>query len=315
MKMLIPPIKSQGIKTKLVPLIRSVVPTDFRGRWIEPFMGTGCVGFNTAPGEALMCDANPGIISFYHSLSSGEITSRSVRSFLESEGKLLEELGEDYYYQVRERFNSFGDPLDFLFVNRACFNGMIRFNRQGKFNTPFCRKPQRFSPSYITKIVNQVERLAQLFSQKRFEFELADFAATIEKATEEDVIYCDPPYIGRYSDYYNSWTDENETMLFSLLKGTKARFILSTWSHNEFRKNEYFEKCWSRFNTVTQDHFYHLGGREENRRPMVEALVFNYSVSERKTGSSYAKLTVESGVSTPLFNFYPVELTPPETQT
>ena len=45
----IPPIKSQGIKTKLVPWIRSIVPTDFDGTWIEPFMGTGAVAFNVAP--------------------------------------------------------------------------------------------------------------------------------------------------------------------------------------------------------------------------------------------------------------------------
>jgi len=315
MTILIPPIKSQGIKTKLVPLIRSIVPTDLKGRWIEPFMGTGCVGFNTAPCEALMCDTNPCIIYFYQALTSGLITSNSVRAFLEREGKRLEESGEEYYYNVRERFNNFGDPLDFLFINRACFNGMIRFNSQGKFNTPFCRKPGMFSPSYITKIVNQVERLTRLFSKKRFEFELADFTTTIEKATEEDLIYCDPPYIDRHSDYYNSWTEEDETALFNLLKDTKAKFILSTWSHNEFRKNEYFEKYWSRFNTVMQDHFYHLGGREENRRPMVEALVFNYSVPEQKNGNDGLKLIKENGASTPLFDFYDTELTPSETQT
>ena len=32
----VPPIKSQGIKTKLVPWIKSVVPDNFSGTWIEP---------------------------------------------------------------------------------------------------------------------------------------------------------------------------------------------------------------------------------------------------------------------------------------
>ena len=44
----VPPIKSQGIKTKLVPWIQSIVPSDFNGNWIEPFMGTGAVAFNHA---------------------------------------------------------------------------------------------------------------------------------------------------------------------------------------------------------------------------------------------------------------------------
>ena len=40
MKVGVPPIKSQGIKTKLVPWIQSILPSDFDGTWIEPFMGT-----------------------------------------------------------------------------------------------------------------------------------------------------------------------------------------------------------------------------------------------------------------------------------
>ncbi len=41
------------------------------------------------------------------------------------------------------------DPLKFLFLNRADFNGMIRLNRKGEFNVPFCKKPERFSKSHI----------------------------------------------------------------------------------------------------------------------------------------------------------------------
>jgi DNA adenine methylase len=57
-----PPIKSQGIKTKLVPWIRSVIPVNFDGTWIEPFMGTGVVAFNVKPRKAILCDINPHLI-------------------------------------------------------------------------------------------------------------------------------------------------------------------------------------------------------------------------------------------------------------
>lgn len=51
-RIVVPPIKSQGIKTKLIPFISTLVPSSQSGRWIEPFMGTGVVGFNLADGPA-----------------------------------------------------------------------------------------------------------------------------------------------------------------------------------------------------------------------------------------------------------------------
>ena len=33
---------------------------------------------------------------------------------------------------------------------------------------------------------------------------------------------------------------------------------------------------WSRFNVLTRKHFYHIGGFEKNRNPMLEALVTNF---------------------------------------
>lgn len=53
-KVIIPPIKCQGIKTKLIPFIREHVKRPQDGLWIEPFVGTGVVAFNLAPERALL---------------------------------------------------------------------------------------------------------------------------------------------------------------------------------------------------------------------------------------------------------------------
>lgn len=55
----VPPVKSQGIKTKLVPWIKRMVRQPYTGRWIEHFMGTGFVAFNVRPQAAIMADTNP----------------------------------------------------------------------------------------------------------------------------------------------------------------------------------------------------------------------------------------------------------------
>ena len=35
---------------------------------------------------------------------------------------------------------------------------MMRFNRRGQWNVPFCKKPERFAPAYVTKICNQINK-------------------------------------------------------------------------------------------------------------------------------------------------------------
>jgi DNA adenine methylase len=275
-KISVPPIKCQGIKTKLVPAIKRNVP-NFSGRWIEPFCGSGVVVLNVLPEKALLCDTNRHIINFYSAIQSRKITPSSVRAYLEEEGSKLANNGESHYYAVRQRFNENNDPLDFLFLNRACFNGLIRFNRTGNFNVPFCRKPERFSPAYITKIVNQVRAFANIACNKDWEFRAQDFSRTLGETNNNDFIYADPPYAARHNDYYNSWTPEQEQSLTQQLKNTPCKFMLSTWQSNQFRTNENIA-AWQHGNYWLQsfEHFYHIGSTEDLRHAMSEALVANF---------------------------------------
>jgi DNA adenine methylase len=281
MRVIIPPIKSQGIKTKLVPWIMDVARIARpNGRWIDPFLGTGVVAFNSGFTEAILNDTNPHIINFYKGIQDGTITPALVKRYLEAaDGRLSSaaEKGYAYFREVRDRFNKEFSPLDLLFLSRAGFNGMMRFGSKGNWNIPFCKKPNRFARSYITKIVNQVAGVKALMTDK-WTFTNKSFADTIPLATEDDIIYCDPPYFGRYVDYYNGWTEQDEELLFNLLSETKAKFILSTWHHNDWRGNEMIGRFWSKFNIVTKDHFYHSGANIENRRTIVEALVCNFEL-------------------------------------
>jgi len=185
----VPPIKIQGIKTKLVDTIKAIVSMDRNGIWYEPFMGSGVVGLNILPEKARFSDTNPYTIQLYNDIKTSQVTSCIVREFLEKEGSKLAACGNDYYKQVRERFNKKHNSLDFLFLNRCCFNGLIRFNRNGYFNVPFGHKPQRFSKAYITKIVNQIKYLEEQIKSHDWEFCCCPFDETIKLATEYDYIY------------------------------------------------------------------------------------------------------------------------------
>ena len=118
-KVYVPPIKIQGIKTKLVSLISENIEINENTIWYEPFMGSGVVGLNLAPKRAVFADTNPHVIHLYNAIKNKKISSLVVRDYLEREGKQLEEKKEQYYYYIRDRFNEFHNPLDFLFLNRS----------------------------------------------------------------------------------------------------------------------------------------------------------------------------------------------------
>lgn len=282
-KVYVPPLKIQGIKTKLVPLIQQYALLENDTIWIEPFMGSGVVGFNIAPKNAIFSDINPHIINFYSQIQDGIITPEKVRIFLEYEGKKLSESDANYYNYVRDRFNAEHNPLDFLFLNRSCFNGMMRFNKNNNFNVPYGHKPERFSKAYITKIVNQVAFVQSKIKLNNWTFICQSFDETISKANSNSFIYCDPPYIGRHVDYYDSWDEQSEFSLCKNLKSSHAKFIVSTWDHTYFRKNEYLDSFWDFCYKVTQEHFYHVGAKETNRHSVMEAILMNYQPLSRSS--------------------------------
>ena len=273
----LPPIKIQGIKTKLVPFIAKSIKWDGKGTYFEPFMGSGVVGFNLEPERAIFSDSNPYIIQFYKDIQSKKITSEAVKKYLENETIKLSGTSADktsYYYEVRDRFNKEHNSLDFLFLQRSNFNGMMRFNNKGDYNVPFGRKPNRFNKSLITKITNQVKWVEKLMEKKDWKFICTPFTEIFKMTKEDDFIYLDPPYIGRYDGYYDSWNEEYAVLLAKLTQSGKTGYAFSMWCQNQYRKNKHL-KIWTEGKLLTTEHFYHLGAKEKNRNKMIEALIIS----------------------------------------
>ncbi|MBN1577269.1 MAG: DNA adenine methylase, partial [Chitinispirillaceae bacterium] len=119
--------------------------------------------------------------------------------------------------------------------------------------------------------------IQEIIQFKKYSFLCRSFDETLKEAMEKDLIYCDPPYIGRHVDYFDSWVENQEILLHDLLVNSGAKFILSTWHSNDFRKNTYIETLWTDLHILTKEHFYHVGGSEENRNPVLEALITNFN--------------------------------------
>jgi DNA adenine methylase len=289
----VPPIKCQGIKTKLVPFIFQSIKWSETSdaRWIEPFVGSGVVAFNLAPRRALLADTNPHVINFYQAIQRVDIDSSRVREFLTLEGEKLSKYGADYYYEVRSRFNAHGSPYDFLFLNRACFNGVIRFNRQGNFNVPFGHKPRRFSKAYITKIANQVNWTAKQMQGRELELRVADWSEILTEARPGDFVYMDPPYVGRHADYYSLWGQTEAERLASAARGLPCGYAVSMWLENSHRRNTHIDQHWPGMVIREYSHFYHVGSKEAFRNEMKEALIVK---PDSVTPSHYEAISQDS---------------------
>ena len=101
-----------------------------------------------------------------------------------------------YYYAVRDRFNASQDPLDLHFLTRTCVNGIIRFNKAGKFNNSFHLTRRGIHPNRLSKIVRDWHPFID-----QTKFVAQDYRETLELALPGDLAYLDPPYMGTNQRY------------------------------------------------------------------------------------------------------------------
>ena len=277
--MIVPPIKIQGKKTRLIPVIMEVAGMILDSRpdidtWVEPFLGSGTVAFNCPDriSRVTASDVNPHVIAFYRAVQDGTVTSESVGRIFTEHGRRLLEDGNDYYLKVRDRFNESFSPMDFLFLTRTGFNGVMRFNRSGKWNIPFCKIRERLSPGVVDDICLSVESLSELFSRKRFDFRVASFEETIGAAAEESsIFYCDPPYYGLSTTYFRGWGRDDEIRLRNMLEG--KTFIYSTWMDDGRKENPMIGEWWGGYPIYPVEHKYNVAGKASDRSRVREAVI------------------------------------------
>src|SRR5438034_9483962 len=98
---LVPPLKCQGIKTKLAGEIKKLAQAQEFDRWVEPFCGSCVVALNVQPKRALLTDSNVHIIRLYQEIQRGSLTPAVAKVFLTEEGDKLRADGESYRSEER----------------------------------------------------------------------------------------------------------------------------------------------------------------------------------------------------------------------
>lgn len=271
-----PPLKTQGGKTRLLAQMLPRLQWQPEQRWVEPFVGGGSVPLAVKPERALLCDSNPHLIAFFRSVQDGSLTADGIRRYLRREGRLLERDGADHYYAVRERFRTTPTTLDFVFLNHTCFNGLMRFNRSGQFNSPFCRDPHRLSETLISTLSGRIGGLRNLLDARRWEFRCQDWRETLGQVGTQDFAYLDPPYFGRHTDYFNGWTERDARALAAALTSLPCEWALSDWLEDRAGvMNGLLVELYGHCPILELDHRYVVGASPASRGRMTEALVLS----------------------------------------
>lgn len=187
-----PILKWAGGKARLAAEICEAFAQPCYGTYFEPFTGSGAVFLHRRArgmlkGKAILSDVNAKLME----------THRAIRDDVDGVIRALERLPvedwEDRYYEVREAYNEgpwvgTDHAARFLWLNRACFNGLYRENRRGGFNVPKGSYARLHLPE--PWLFNEISRLLQ-----NTEIVVADFEELLDRAGPGDHVYCDPPYV------------------------------------------------------------------------------------------------------------------------
>lgn len=219
-----PILRWAGSKRKLLPTLTRCIPA-YRGRYFEPFAGSACLFFAVRPARAVLGDINAQLLETYGAIRDHpRLVHRAVSSIPDT---------RDEYYRLRccppESLSLVGRAARFVYLNRFCFNGVYRTNRNGAFNVPRGIHTGAVPGENLFYRCSVALRSACLRP--------GDFQACLSDVQRGDFVYLDPPYAGVSTKFsgeygYESFSaNDLDRLMLSLDQIDRAGgiFLCSYW--------------------------------------------------------------------------------------
>jgi len=265
-----PIIKYQGGKSREIPLIKRLLPSQF-SRVVEPFCGGAAVSF-ALEYPALMSDINRDVINLY-SVVANEVLYPELQSRID----YIKTLGHDdlqtEFYAARNVINNswgnssqFERALSYVIVRQLCFSGMERYNSNGEFNVPF---------GHYKKMSCNLSGDHHSFLSRECVFRYGSFLDLFEEINSNDFVFIDPPYLERLGYATGDGGLSLHQDLLSCLKATKGRWMVIHSDH------EFYRDSYKDFNIIQKDFAYaqRFGKDRDHSGSKVKHLyVTNYEV-------------------------------------
>lgn len=262
-KKLLPFLKWAGGKRWLVKNAPDLVP-EFSGTYYEPFLGSGAMFFHVSPSRSILSDQNVELINAYCAIKRDW---RAVVDVLKAHHR---NHSKEYYYKVRgaSPVKPHTRAARFIYLNRTCWNGLYRVNRDGYFNVPVGTKKNVILDSDDFEAVSHALRNTELLH--------GDFENTLNCAGKGDFVFVDPPYTVKHNNNgfikYNenlfSWDDQvrlKRAIDRAVVRG--ALVLVSNADHDSVRD------LYSEYRQISMDRMSILSGKPEFRGQYAELIV------------------------------------------
>ncbi len=289
-----PFLKWAGGKTQLISEIQKSLPHDNLNKsftYIEPFVGSGAVLFwmlNNFPKmkKAVINDINSDLINTYRVIASKPNELISILESLQAEFHSLDlkqEKKKEYYYIKRELYNTrtsekITQAALFIFLNRTCFNGLYRVNRNNGFNVPMgsYKKPTICD----TKNIHAVSHALQ-----KVEILCGDYEKTLEAASSNSLFYFDPPYkplsnTSSFNSYAkDEFNDEEQIRLKNFC--SRLNILNHTWilSNSDVKgkveDDNFFDDLYADFKIERVEARRNINANSDKRGVLTELLITN----------------------------------------
>jgi len=214
-KHLKPLIKWSGGKSDEIKMFEKYFPKHYT-KYIEPFVGGGSVYFYLNPVNAIISDVHSELIDLYKSIGDGK--GKEIYDFMKQSPN-----DENTYYKVRDEMK-INDALDtakrFYYQRKTCFRGMLRYNKNGKFNIPFGRYKTINYSEIMNKDYETLLGRTEILN-KGFDYIFENYN------DENNFMFLDPPYDSEFTDYgYCQFGKEEQKKLALLFKNTEIKCLM-----------------------------------------------------------------------------------------
>lgn len=293
-----PFVKWAGGKGSLIPQLNNFYPYELKNgiieRYIEPFVGGGAVLIDILQKydiqEVYAFDINIDLINSYNVIKNNVEELITNLKQMETEYlQLGQEERKNYFYNIRDEYNNYEleeneqnvqRAAQFIYLNRTCFNGLYRVNKNGKFNVPV--------GSYKNPTICDEQNLRQLSQLiQNVQFQYGNYSSSMEYVTENTFIYFDPPYrplnvtSGFTSYTKEDFNDENQKELavfYRELNGQNAKLMLSNSNPKNINvEDNFFDNIYRGFNINEIKASRMINANSNGRGKISEILVTNYN--------------------------------------